>query len=342
MNSFKLVRAWNSFWFAPVSARPLGAFRIALGTLALVSILLWLRDPIPWLTDAGIMRGQEPRQIAGVLRPSVLQWVQDPLSVRVFLWSLAAVAFAFTIGWRTRVMSILLYLGTLCIHHRVVFATTGADCLLMNLLFCAMLSPCGASFSLDSLRRRRKTGEDVDALIAPWGQRLIQIQISVLYFATASFKDRGLSWLDGTAIHYPLNNEEVRRYTFGLDHAPIELLNIFTHTVLYLEFALAFLLWVRAARPAMMIFGCFLHLGMILTINAPLFSELVLAGYFAFMTPADLSRIFGGMRVFSRPRAESPPKGVRFDPPEPALRGNHPALVASDDRATVSDREVHA
>ena len=27
------IRAWNRFWFAPVSARPLGAFRVVFGLL---------------------------------------------------------------------------------------------------------------------------------------------------------------------------------------------------------------------------------------------------------------------------------------------------------------------
>ena len=299
MNPFKLVRVWNSFWFAPVSRGRWGRFgspwersRSSASSLGC--------DPIPWLTDAGIMRGPEARELAGPLRVSILQWVQDPLSVRVLLWVLAGVAIAFTIGWQTRLMSIILYIGMLSVHQRDVLACTGADCLLTIMLFHSMFCPCGASLSLDALRRKRRTGEDADALIVPWGQRLIQIQICILYLSTAILKSQGLSWLNGTAIHFPLNNEEVRRYTFGLDHAPVMLLNILTHTAMLIEFALAFLLWVRAARPTMLFLGFFLHLGMIMTINAPLFSELVLAGYLVFVTPEELTRVFGRLPVFSR------------------------------------------
>ena len=339
MNPLKLIRAWNSFWFAPVSARPLGAFRIALGTLSLVCVLLWLRDPTPWLTDAGIMRGPESRQIAGPLKPSILHWIQDPFSVRVFLWALAAISAAFLLGWRTRLMSILLYFGMLSVHQRDLLACTGADCLLTILLFYAMLCPCGASLSLDALRRKRRTGEDAEALIAPWGQRLIQIQITILYFTTAILKSHGSSWLNGSAIYFPLNNEEIRRYTFGLDHAPLPLLNLLTHTALILEFSLAFLLWVRAARPLMIFLGVSLHLGMILTINAPLFSELVLASYLVFLTPQELLGIFGRFRLFSLSRRASLPKGVRADVASPALRGTHPEFVSSNEIATFTESE---
>ena len=32
------LRAWNIFWFGPISARPLGAFRIAFGVIALANL----------------------------------------------------------------------------------------------------------------------------------------------------------------------------------------------------------------------------------------------------------------------------------------------------------------
>lgn len=340
MNPSKLVRAWNAFWFAPISARPLGAFRIALGTLSLICVLLWIRDPIPWLTDAGMLRGQEARQIAGPLRPSVLQWIQSPAAVLAFLWCLAAVAVAFTLGLRTRFMSIILYLGMLSVHHRDLLACTGADCLLTILLFYAVLSPCGASLSLDSLLRRRRTGVVAESLIAPWGQRLIQIQISILYFSTAVIKTHGLSWLDGTAIHFPLNNEEVRRYAFGLDRAPLPLLNLLTHATMILEFSLAFLLWVRAARPLLPFLGFCLHLGMILTINAPLFSELVLAGYLVFLTPSELTGLFGLFRLPRRSRRDAAANGVRADVTPPALRGPHSLPVGSAARTVFAEAET--
>ena len=40
-----------------------------------------------------------------------------------------------------------------------------------------------------------------------------------------------------------------------------------------LEFALAFLLWARAARPAMMALGAALHLGISVMVNIPLFGR---------------------------------------------------------------------
>ena len=76
------LRAWNVFWFGPVSARPLAAFRVVMGLLALAQVAFLSVDLDYWLTDRGILQGTEARVLAGPLRPSPLQWVQDPASVR--------------------------------------------------------------------------------------------------------------------------------------------------------------------------------------------------------------------------------------------------------------------
>ena len=82
------VRAWNSFFFRPTSARPLGAIRILFGLLALANLAFSAVDLDYWYTDAGLLRGDEARNVAGPLQLSPLHYLQDPASVRV--------AFAFT------------------------------------------------------------------------------------------------------------------------------------------------------------------------------------------------------------------------------------------------------
>ena len=59
------VRAWNRFWFAPTSARPLGALRIAFGGLALLNLAILATDLDTWFTDLGRLRGTEARELAG-------------------------------------------------------------------------------------------------------------------------------------------------------------------------------------------------------------------------------------------------------------------------------------
>ena len=284
----RLTRPWNRFWFAPISARPLGAFRIAFGALAIFNLLLLTVDFDHWLTSLGLLRGEEALQVAGPLRPSILHWLRDPTSARV-LWGLTmAFAVGLTLGWRTKLMSILFYIGMLSIHHRNVLTSSGADSLVMCMAFYLMLSPCGAAYSLDARREARKRGyAPAEPLIVPWAQRLIQIQVACVYMVTGILKANGASWLDGTAMHYVLTNAQVGRFDLsGLAAYPI-LVNILSYGGLSIELSLAFLLWVKPARPWVISAGLLLHFGILFVVNIPIFGELTTAGYLVFLTPPE-------------------------------------------------------
>jgi hypothetical protein len=319
------VRAWNAFWFRPISARPLGAFRVVMGVLVLAQLGLVSVEMDYWLTDRGLMQGAESRMLAGPLRPSPLQWVQDPVSVRVFFAATAVVAVAFTLGWRTRVMGVLLYLMLLSIHHRNIPTNCGPDNLLLILVFYLMLSPCGADYSLDARREARRRGTPADPLIVPWAQRLIQLHMSLIYFDTAVLKCAGTTWLGGTALHFVLHNREVGRFDLSfLAQYPV-LLNVMTLGALLAEFGLAFLLWSRATRPWMIAAGLALHAFVLLVVNVPLFGELMTACYLTFLTPAELDAALAALdprRWLRRRRPVGTGLPLRLDAPEP-LRGPH-------------------
>ncbi len=284
------LRAWNTFWFGPTSARPLGAYRVVLGAIALLNLALMAPDVDTWLSDAGRLRGTEAAELAGPMRWSPLLVSQDPFTARCVFAAAFVSAVVFTIGWHTRAASVALYALMLTIHHRNIETTSGADCLLMAMLFLMMLSPCGASYSLDARRREKELGAPIEPLIPAWPMRLVAIQITIVYFCTALLKSQGKAWIDGSAVHYILNNGEARRFTLGLTSQPL-ITCAMTLGTLLLEFALPFLLWVKAARPWMIAGGILLHAGILLTVNIPIFGELMMAGYIAFLTPAEFFRV---------------------------------------------------
>jgi hypothetical protein len=152
------------------------------------------------------------------------------------------------------------------------------------------------------------------------------VQVCVVYFMTAFYKARGACWIDGTALHYVLHNEQVRRYTLGMEEFPL-LINVLTYGALLLESAMPFLLWSRAARPWVIPAGLAMHAGITVTINAPLFGELMVLSYLTFLTPDELGAV--GRRLdprnwFSRQRAAAPMViPGRVDGPEALLAGPH-------------------
>ncbi len=291
------IRAWNAFWFRSVSARPLAAFRIVIGVITLAHLFLLSCDLNHWLTDQGLLQGTEARDLAGPWRPSPLQWFQDPISVRAFVAATAAVATLVTLGWRTRVTTVLLYLMILSIHNRNIPTNCGPDNLLILMVFYLMLSPCGRACSLDSRRESRRRGTLAEPLILPWAQRLVQLHLSLIYFDTAILKCNGSTWLGGTALHFVLYNEEFSRFNLSaLTQYPI-LINVLTTLGLLTEFAIPFLIWFRATRTWMIFAGLALHGGVLIMVNVPLFGELMAACYLTFLTPAELDSMLRALDV---------------------------------------------
>jgi hypothetical protein len=339
LNPFK---AWNIFWFRPISARPLGVFRVLLGLIVLAHLVIVGCDLDHWMTDQGVLQGDEARIVAGPLRWSPLNWVQDPITVRVFMASTAVVAVAVIVGWHSRVSSVVLYLMMLSIHHRNILTNCGPDSLLMILLFYLMFSPSGASYSLDARRESKRRGTLAEPIIIPWAVRLIQVQMCMIYFSTSVFKANGATWLDGTAIHFVLQNVEVRRFNHEwLCQYPL-FINFLTYISLLIEFGLVFLLWFRPTRFWAAMSGVALHIGAMLTVNVPLFGELMTVCYLTFLTPSELEtflRVVNPRNWFRRQARPSPRIPGRVDPAE-SLRGMH--ATVGEAGASMANEESEA
>ena len=202
------LKAWNRFFFGPISARPLGVFRIVYGLLLLVYLALMIPEFELYYTGAGMLQGTEAREAAGPLRISPLQYVQNPAIAYAVLAATMAAAAGVVLGWRTRVMTILLYGGMLSLYHRNVSANGGPDAVPMLTSFYLMLCPAGAAYSLDALRAAKKRGTYAEPLIIPWAQRLLQMQLCLIYFQSCCIKCQGSLWRNGTTVHYVLFNRE--------------------------------------------------------------------------------------------------------------------------------------
>ena len=122
------VRSWNPFWFGSISARPLGAFRIVFGLIALANLAVMAVDLDYWYSGAGLFQGKEAAAIAGPLRFSPLFHYQSPAMVHAVFAATTVAALLVTLGWRTRLMSVLFYLGTLACTIATLRRTQAPTC----------------------------------------------------------------------------------------------------------------------------------------------------------------------------------------------------------------------
>ena len=115
-----------------------------------------------------------------------------------------------------------------------------------------------------------------------------------------------------------------------------------TYGAILIEFCLAFLLWFRAARLWTIFAGLALHIGILVTVNIPIFGELITACYLTFLTPEELDVMLARLDPrgwLSRLTRLSPDGLTRADVPS-RLRGAHRVVTDCSESAFESRRVV--
>jgi vitamin K-dependent gamma-carboxylase-like protein len=287
-----IARAWERFWFEPSSVVTIAVVRIAFGLVALG----WTASLAPDLASFFSRRGLIPTQPSnrywiGVLSPAAPDW-----AVYVVWGVLLVAAACLVIGYHSRSASVLVFVGILSFERRNPFIFNAGDVLVRNLAFYVMLAPTGAALSLDAWRKVREKFWEFPKR-SPWVMRLIQVQLSVVYFATVWAKVRGNDWNDGTAVSYALRLDDLARIKVPSFISTNEVLsNLMTFGTLAIEASIAVLVWNRKARPWVLGAGIAMHLAIDLNIMVGFFSMAMFVAYLSFVPPDTMERIISRVR----------------------------------------------
>ena len=188
----------NSFAF---DLRSIAVFRMLLGTLILLDLVLRSRDLATFYTDSGVMARQfwidvTHRWLWSIHAASGQSWWQ------IILFVLAGCfAFGLIIGYRSRLMAVLTFVLLASLQNRNALLMQGGDLLLVVMCFWSVFLPLGARYSVDSaLRIEHQQDPNSSRLSDPAQQRYftvatvaITLQILYLYFFTALLKT-GDAW----------------------------------------------------------------------------------------------------------------------------------------------------
>jgi hypothetical protein len=277
-----VTAAFRRWAFAPVDTAPMAALRIACGLLVLGWTVSLLPDVQAFLADDGLTSGAVPGSRGW--------WTVDLLDPHLAVALLLAAAVALTLGWRTRVASVLVAFLLVAIQRRDVFVLNSGDLLLRELAFFVALMPAGETWSLDA-RRRGSTWR------APWALRLLQLQISALYLFSVTAKLGGASWQNGTAVGKAVQLEDLQRLVLPESLATsVTVSAVLTYGTLVVEAALVVGLWLPRARWWVMAAGVGIHLGIEATLLIGWFSLTVVACYLAFVPAEVLHRVIDRRR----------------------------------------------
>ena len=268
------VRRWL---FQPVDTAPMAALRIACGLLVLGWTLSLLPDVDAFLADDGLTKSP-----VGGTRG---WWAPDLGHPWLQVSVLLVAALALTVGWHARVAAWVVVGLLVVLQRRDVYVLNSGDLLLRELAFFVALMPSAETWSLD--RRRRGT----ESLRAPWGLRLLQLQVSCLYLFSVVAKLGGASWQNGTAVGKALQLEDLQRLVVPSSVATsVTVSALLTYGTLVVEAFLVVGLWLPRTRWWAMAAGVAIHLGIEATLLIGWFSLTVISCYLAFVPAAVLRR----------------------------------------------------
>lgn len=293
-----LVRAWNKFFFAEQSPVPIALFRIFYGVMVTATLLQLRPDWLTWYGVHGWVSFPTARALEPGTRLNLFALIpQNDSWIEALFWVALASAVLLTIGLLTRVNSLLVFLCLTSIQQRNLYITHGGDTFLRLAGFFLIFAPAGAVFSLDRLVRMWRGKEPADLQPrSPWAQRMIQLQLALMYLVAFLQKIKGAPWLEGTALFYVYHLDELRRFPLPSWFFHPTVLKLGSWLALVLEFCLGVLIWVKKFRYPLMALGVLFHLWLEYSLNIPLFQWDILTAYILFVDPADIARAWNWVK----------------------------------------------
>lgn len=292
--------------FGPVSPAAFGVFRFFTGLWASLVLLQMLANFTSFFTEQGLY----PVEFATRWNGDVGRWnpliltTDSRVAMAFFVVSILAAVLT-CVGLFTRIASIVLFLGVVAIDHRNPDILNSGDTLLRMFCFYVAIGPGAAAYSLDLwLARKRGKADKYPATVSAWPQRLVQIQLAVVYFTTVWWKMLGEKWRNGTATWYPARLHEFDRFPYPEFVKDMPMVLITTYATLFVELALATLVFAKPFRKWVLLAGVGMHLWIDYSMNIPFFSWVIISGYVCFYEGDEVeawfkklgdSKLFGGL-----------------------------------------------
>jgi predicted DCC family thiol-disulfide oxidoreductase YuxK len=338
--------AWDRFFFTPADPTALGLIRVVTGLLLLRSLWVTGLDLHGFL---GAHAWADPASVREWLAERVPGgwsfWLLVPDAMLRPAWvACLAVLALFTVGLFSRTTAVLAWAIAVSTARRAPVILYGFDQIVATwALYLAVSGASGQAVSLDRLiarwREARRAfarrhapgvkyelaaGAPAPTVSANLGMRLIQLHLCLIYGMAALAKLRGDAWWGGFAIWGVLAAGEFRRFDLTALAAYPTLLNVMTHTGLFLELLYPVLIWVRPLRPLVLVLVVLLHVGIDLALGLTEFAVAMLAGNLAFVSGAWLRGLAAGRA------ADQPGVRVLYDGACPRCRASVAAAVAAD------------
>lgn len=290
-----IYQQWREFWFKPEGTLTIGVYRILYGLLILQIALIHLSGRftewygpnaiVPLPTVVNHFWYNEPRFDLFLLFP------QTAGSFDCLYIALIVSGLFLTLGLLSNYSALAVWLLLLSMHHHDPYNINGGDAFLRVVGPCLALSHCGDSLSLDALLDKKR-GIVRPAKRNPWAQRLIQVQLALVYWQTFICKISGSQWLDGTAVYYATRLDDMLRFPLPIVSDCKPVYTLMTWFTLVIEFLGWTGIFIKELRYYIVVGLIFLHLGIDYMINLPVFEWAFIFTLLTFIDSADMEAFF--------------------------------------------------
>lgn len=298
----KFFQEVNQYWFGFGSPVAFCVFRILMAGFTTMALIMQLHMFNDFFAMKGITPPEANIRYLGHL-PSVILFGSHEVTIPYFsdlprfnllagitsdqiiwLFFLATIFFGIltTVGYKTRISSILFAMGVVSIQIQNTLVLYGADTVMRACVVYLALGPSGAACSIDRLIRVWKGKETSLPRVSLWPQRLVQFQMALIYFTTVWFKWEGPTWRDGSATWYPNRLNEFVRFPYPHFLIEMPFVRITTYATLIVELALASLVFAKPLRKYVLIAGLGMHGFISYTMNVPVFMAVMCSMYITF------------------------------------------------------------
>lgn len=288
-----IAKNWDGFFFEEVSPSTLDIYRIFFGILNLLNIASLLPDAVEWfgvgahstlpLATAQTLYSGYRINLFNFLAPT-------DFSMWLILGIYLLVSITITIGYKSRLSAITLFITLVSIQNRNFMILNSGDTVLKCIAFVMLFAPIGKMFSVDAWLAKRNGTYIPNETIPITTIRLMQLQFSLVYLATFWFKSYGDLWVDGTATYYTARLISFQRYVIPFVFDNMDAVRMMTWSALFIEFALGTLIWIKELRYPIVIAGVLLHVGIELTMSIGFFEWMMLFTFILFIEPRHMDQ----------------------------------------------------
>lgn len=287
------LEAWNAVFYAREPATTIALFRVLFGLLLIANALLFVRQARLWIGERGVLPRERYLEAFGHSRFTLLAYLPGSDAwVFVILGLHVLAATSLVLGFATRCSAAVVFITLVSIQHRNPLVLYGADHVLRLMSFLLIFSRAGEVWSVDHWLMARAGQQALEG--TAWCSRLMQLQVSIVYFKAFVSKLGGETWREGSAVYYAVEAAGFQRARLPRFARGLFWSRLATWWTLAVEFALGGLVWIPGPRYPILLAGVGLHLLTDVFMNLQLFGVTMIVCLTLFIEPQALYGLLAG------------------------------------------------